>query len=107
MTVDELDAWAKGLSDEQLTAVLYELRDRGHAVACYGANEFRALFDGELDEDFDMEEFMKEHRDQIEEVMCDSARSYFLAIAEDAFFEEEDKAAEPAKLWEAGNADSD
>jgi hypothetical protein len=103
MTVDELDAWAKGLSDEQLTAVLYELRDRGHAVACYGAREFEALFEGELDEDFDLKEFMKEHQNQLEEVMCDSARSYFLYEAEGALVETPDR----GKLWETGNADSD
>ena len=106
MEIEELQEWAAKLSDEQLTMALYELRDRGHAVACYGKEEFAALFDGELDKEFDLEDFMQEHRAGIEDDMCEVARQYFIEMAGDAFIEE-DKADEPAKLWGTGNADSD
>jgi hypothetical protein len=88
MTYDEGMKWAKVLTDEQLTYALYELRDRGSSVACYNAGEFDSMFDGELREDFDLDAFMAEHRDDIEEAMCDAAREYFMREAEEAFEED-------------------
>jgi hypothetical protein len=81
-------AWAKTLTDDQLTAALHELRDRGHAVACYGFPEFESMFDGDLDEEFDGDAFMEEHRDDLEEAMCETARDYFKSNAEGAFLDQ-------------------
>lgn len=79
MTPEERDTWAKGLTDEQLTAALYEMRDRGAAAASYDADEFATMFDGDDDAvGCDWETFMEEHRDTLEEVMCDAARDYAL-----------------------------
>ncbi|WP_353645729.1 hypothetical protein [Mesorhizobium sp. WSM2239] len=88
MTYEELKTWAAALTDEQLTQALYELRDRGSSVACYNAGEFEAMFDGDLREDFDGEAWMDEHRDDLEEVMCEAARQYFIREAAEAFDDE-------------------
>jgi hypothetical protein len=92
MMVEELRAWAKTLSDEQLTMALYELRDRGHAVACYGAREFESVFDGDLRSDFDTDAFMEENRDMLEEDMCERARRFFMETAVGAFKDEDEDA---------------
>lgn len=83
-------AFAKELTDDQLVAALYELRDRGHAAPCYGAGEFASMFDGELAEDFNLDGFMVEHREALEEAMCETAREYFLREAAEAFEEEDE-----------------
>lgn len=48
------------------------------AVAIYDGDEFDTMFDGEIADDFDMDAWMKEHRETLEEAMCDAARAYFL-----------------------------
>lgn len=77
MMYDELKAWAKSLTPEQLTAALYEMRERGAAVAYYDANEIATMYDGD-DEmaGVDFEEIMEGDRDTLESVMCDAARQY-------------------------------
>lgn len=64
--------WAKSLTERQMTAVLYEMRDRGAAVAFYDAGELATMFD----DGREWKSFMDEHRDGIEEVMCEAAREY-------------------------------
>lgn len=86
---DEARAWAKTLTDTQISAALEEMRERGAAVPYYSAEEFESMFDGTLKEDFDVDGWMAEHREDLEEAMCETARAYFLARTDDAFEESE------------------
>lgn len=65
-------AWALSLTDGQLTAALYEMRDRGAAVAYYDADALATMFDDGREWD----NFMAEERDALEEAMCERAREY-------------------------------
>jgi hypothetical protein len=71
-TFSECAAWAKTLSDDQIAAVLTEMRDRGAAVAYYDAAELATMFD----DGRSWEDFMSEERGGMEEAMCDAARNY-------------------------------
>lgn len=68
----EEKAWAGQLTIPQLTAALYEMRDRGAAVAYYDAGELETMFD----DGRDFSAFMESERSALEEAMCDAAREY-------------------------------
>jgi hypothetical protein len=69
-TYDEYAAWAKTLSDTELSHVLYEMRRRGWAVTAYEANDGSELFDV-INEPEDGTWFDNE---AIEDAMCEAAR---------------------------------
>ncbi len=65
------------LTDEQITAVLEEARSRGAAIAINDAPEFAAAFDlGEAAEQA-AGTWMEDNRLDLEEAMCDAARSFY------------------------------
>lgn len=72
----ELRAWSKTLTDEQLSAVLEEMRDRGAAVAYYDVHEILAMFDG-CDFAQRPEDWLPDYRAEVEETMCEAAREMF------------------------------
>lgn len=76
----ETAAWAKKLTDEQLTAALHELRERGYAVSCYGPNEFEEMFEGhEGMGNVDWEDLIDTH--VLEDTMGEAAFDYAMAVA--------------------------
>lgn len=74
----EATEWAKTLTDIQLHAALEEMRSRGAAVAYYDAAELVTLFDSTGVDTANTETWMKDHREAMEETMCEAARSYYL-----------------------------
>ena len=77
---EESTAWAKTLTDEQLSFALYELRARGNAVAAYEASDASELFDLAKEPD-DAEWFDK---DALEDAMCEAARDTMRSWLQDA-----------------------
>lgn len=71
----ELQTWAKALSDEELTHALFELRDRGHAIAAFGTQDVADVFDADFD-NYDEQlvtDWLDTHREALEERMCEAA----------------------------------
>lgn len=69
-------AWAETLTDAQLSVCLQEMRNRGAAIAIYDAGEIQTMYDG-FDFVTDLDAWMEENRDHVEETMCEAARSLF------------------------------
>jgi hypothetical protein len=77
----ETAAWAKKLTDEQLTAAVHELRERGYAVSCYGPTVFEEMFEGhEGMENVDWEDLID--TEALEDMMSDTAFNYAMSIAQ-------------------------
>jgi len=74
MTTENAPFDASKLTDGELTACIYELRNRGAAVAVYDVAEILTMTDGWLNQPTKEQIEAWFDRDHIEEVMCDAAR---------------------------------
>jgi hypothetical protein len=71
---DQLEAWAASLSERQLSAALYEFRNRKFAAAVYDANSMNDLFD--INDLAKAQAWFEDNFEVVEEVMCEAAREH-------------------------------
>jgi hypothetical protein len=71
---EELEAWAAGLTERQLSYALYEFRNRKFAAAVYDFSSMTELFD--IEDMPKAQAWFEETYETVEEVMCEAARDF-------------------------------
>ena len=73
---DDMRAWAKTLTNDQLDYAFEELRARGCALACYSDADLFELFDLRESKEEEIKTWFVENKDAVEEATCEAARDF-------------------------------